>query len=309
MNIISRGGIFLLSRKEFIQISLETNLFFQRTMKEHMFFVEVNLPSVNSAEIGEANLLKKSFEAVLAETVIFANCAIRNEVLQSNEIVTPFTLKAEEISSKLTGASLNMEITEAEYDLKSDTNFNYTEWLEEKLYNINMRSMNLLEEVIGFKEKLLKLQLGCKIFTTLYPLLIEHILREAKLYMESLKSLQNRKLPDRTICDDLNFWNQIMEEHAEFIDGLLDPTEKELKETAEELAETFEKILEEKCNKNNEKEILNESLKATENIMAFKKAGTEGLLACKIRSIIIPLLGDHVLREANHYLRILKEME
>ena len=29
----------------------------------------------------------------------------------------------------------------------------------------------------------------------------------------------------------------------------------------------------------------------------FKRQGTEGILACKIRSIIIPLLGDHVLRK------------
>lgn len=299
----------MLSRKEFIQISLETNLFFQRIMKEHLFFIQTSFPPINKSEMEEANILKKSFEALLSETVIFGNCAVRNEILQSNEIVTPFTLRAEEISSKLTGASLNMEITEAEYNLRSDPNFNYTEWLEEKICNINMRSINLLEEVIELKKKLLKLELECKIFTTLYPLLIEHILREAELYMNTLKSLQNRKLPDRTPCDDLNFWNQIMEEHLEFIDGLLDPTEEELKETAEELAENVEKILEEKCNKNNEKEILNKSLKSTENIMAFKKAGTEGLLACKIKSIIIPLLGDHVLRESNHFLRMMKEMK
>jgi hypothetical protein len=32
----------------------------------------------------------------------------------------------------------------------------------------------------------------------------------------------------------------------------------------------------------------------------------QGLVECKIKSIIIPLLGDHTLREANHYLRLLK---
>ncbi|MBU5256095.1 DUF2935 domain-containing protein [Tissierella praeacuta] len=299
----------MLSRKEFIQSSLETNLFFQRIIKEHMFFIQVNLPSVNSSEINEANLLKKSFEAVLAETVIFSNCAVRNEVLQSNEIVTPFTLRAEEISSQLSGASLNTEITEAEYDLRTDPNFNYTEWLEEKLYNINMRSINLLEEAIDFSKKLLSSRLQCKIFITLYPHLIEHTIRESELYMEILKNLQNKNLPDITICNELNFWNHIMEDHAEFIDGLLDPTEEDLKEIAEALAETFEKILDKKCNKNNEKEILDKSLKATQEIIDFKKASTEGLLACKIKSIIIPLLGDHVLREANHYLRILKEIK
>ena len=38
----------------------------------------------------------------------------------------------------------------------------------------------------------------------------------------------------------------------------------------------------------------------------FKAAGAEGILETEIASIILPLLADHVLREANHYLRILK---
>ena len=42
-------------------------------------------------------------------------------------------------------------------------------------------------------------------------------------------------------------------------------------------------------------------------IREFKTAGTEGITDCKIRSIILPLLADHVLREANHYLRILAD--
>lgn len=41
----------------------------------------------------------------------------------------------------------------------------------------------------------------------------------------------------------------------------------------------------------------------------FLKAGftgAEGILQCKIRSVILPLLADHVLREANHYIRLLR---
>ena len=38
----------------------------------------------------------------------------------------------------------------------------------------------------------------------------------------------------------------------------------------------------------------------------FKAAGTKGILDCQISSIILPLLADHVLREANHYIRILE---
>ena len=49
-----------------------------------------------------------------------------------------------------------------------------------------------------------------------------------------------------------------------------------------------------------------ETLRTTEKYRDFKAAGTEGITECGIRSIILPLLADHVLREANHYLRILE---
>jgi hypothetical protein len=52
--------------------------------------------------------------------------------------------------------------------------------------------------------------------------------------------------------------------------------------------------------------VTNDSLKATKDIRDFKAQGTQGILECKIKSIILPLLGDHTLREANHYLRLLK---
>ena len=49
-----------------------------------------------------------------------------------------------------------------------------------------------------------------------------------------------------------------------------------------------------------------QSLEATKKIKEFKTAGTEGILDCQIESLILPLLADHVLREASHYLRILE---
>jgi hypothetical protein len=56
-------------------------------------------------------------------------------------------------------------------------------------------------------------------------------------------------------------------------------------------------------------EVTRESKEATTRIRDFKEQGTIGLLACRIRSIIIPLLGDHVLREANYYLNLLKRFK
>ena len=49
------------------------------------------------------------------------------------------------------------------------------------------------------------------------------------------------------------------------------------------------------------------TLETTKRYRDFKAAGAEGITECGIRSVIPPLLADHVLREAHHYLRILKE--
>ena len=53
----------------------------------------------------------------------------------------------------------------------------------------------------------------------------------------------------------------------------------------------------------------NISKRLTEQIRkeAVLRAGVEGIETCKIKSIILPLLADHVLREANHYLRLLED--
>ena len=48
-----------------------------------------------------------------------------------------------------------------------------------------------------------------------------------------------------------------------------------------------------------------QSREETMRLRDFKEAGANGILECKIESIIIPLLADHVLREANHYLCVL----
>ena len=56
-------------------------------------------------------------------------------------------------------------------------------------------------------------------------------------------------------------------------------------------------------------ELTRKTLETTEQYTDFKTAGTEGITGCNIRSVILPLLADHVLREANHYLRILKKID
>lgn len=90
-----------------------------------------------------------------------------------------------------------------------------------------------------------------------------------------------------------------------FIRGLLDPTEVDLLNTADDFAKEYLALLS-TCNNAYDQTLTSASLKTTIKFRDFKQAGTEGIEQCKIRSIILPLLADHVLREANHYIRLLQ---
>ena len=96
-----------------------------------------------------------------------------------------------------------------------------------------------------------------------------------------------------------------MMEHAQFIRGLLDPCEDQLIDAAHGFARSYCALLEVSRN-THDKAMSMQSLKKTENFRDFKAAGADGIQNCQIRSIILPLLADHVLREANHYIRLLK---
>ncbi|MDR7869312.1 MAG: DUF2935 domain-containing protein [Tissierellaceae bacterium] len=298
----------MLSRPEFIKKSLEVNLFFLRIMKEHLIFLEANLSPVNVELKREADILKRSLEMLLNETVSLAFGAVRKEVLESNELVTPYTLDAEETTSKLTGISIDTSITNREMDLYSNPNFDYTPILERQLDNINCRARNLVEDVVDLKSRVLNQILECNVFATMYPEMLEHIIEEAELYLETLEALLDHELPEKALCDQLNFWNHIMGEHAEFIDGLLDPSEKDLKSRAERFIKIYEMLVED-CIRCSRRYIIDKSTKTTKDFRDYKTAAVEGILDCEIRSIIPPLLADHVLREANHYLRMLRELK
>ena len=117
--------------------------------------------------------------------------------------------------------------------------------------------------------------------------------------------MSNRRLSYQRLCETQLFWNQIMMEHALFIRGLLDPSEEQLIDTADEFANDYKELLE-TARRQDCRAMAQTSLAKTIEYRDFKSAGADGILNCKISSIILPLLADHVLREANHYIRLLE---
>lgn len=186
-------------------------------------------------------------------------------------------------------------------------NINVNNELINIISNINKQTLPIIKELIAFKNNILNRVLSCNMYTVNYPLLITHITNEAKMYYTLLSKVENREQFSKNyIYEQELFWNNIMKEHAEFIRGLLDPSEKTLIETADKYATEYEVIMNKY--KNNSLYLTGVSLSETLDFKKFKLAGEEGILNCKIKSIIIPLLADHVVREANRFIRILKDV-
>ena len=227
----------MLSDQRYVVLSLELHLFFARIMKEHALFLEAGFTPKNANLAREADRYKTNFERLLSRAVDLSSGVIRPMVLSSGEIVTDFTLGSEQKTQNFTGIPINQSITVREAQLHSGTNPNITPAMVDSVRRINQGISGVLNGLINFKTQLLNDVLSCNVFTVNYPLLIEHILREARLYRDYLNDIENgQDIDNKDPRETELFWDQIMMEHALFIRGLLDPTENQLIDTSDNFA-------------------------------------------------------------------------
>ncbi len=208
----------------------------------------------------------------------------------------------------------------------------YFEQQEKKAYQVpnnvslvrklNEESIELVHGFRNFKRNLLILIINCKVSGFNFPLLVDHIAREAEYFMRTLKKFNQGVLEpiQDAIINENVFWLKIMMEHSRFIASLLDQSERNLVKSALKFGDDFEVLLNQardvesmlyrkqptypiigKLNKDSEN--------ATTELRAFKKAGLDLIKSCQIRSVINPLLADHVVREADHFLYMVHVLE
>ncbi len=299
----------MINQHNYIAMSLELNLFFLRIMKEHSLFLQLGFMPIDGKMAGRAGEFVDCFEKLLSEATALACGNVSSEAIESKQFVTQYTLDAERLTKDYTGASINSNLTKKELALEPGNR--HSPEIMRAVDELNRKAYQATAALAEFKDRLLCNVLACKTFTFNYPLLIKHILREARFFMRMLVALCERRSiirPEDLINQEV-FWNRQMAEHAKFIAGLLDPTEETLIDTARMFGKEFDKLTAEAKSATQRTfeiaESTNDSIAAMKRLRDFKATGTQGLLDCKIRSIIVPLLADHVLREANHYLCVL----
>lgn len=294
----------------YVTKSLELHLFFGRIMKEHALFLRASFTQAASGFAQKAEAFQQKFEHFLCQIIELSDRVVSSDILCSGEIVTEYTLQAEHQTERLTAIAIDQSITAKELKLTPQgENAQITREQLLQVRHCNRAALVLLDEFIGFKENLLRNIAQCRLFTMNYPLLIEHITREAKLYRRYVEILeQSGCLSAAVMRDSEVFWNRIMMEHALFIRGLLDPCEEDLTEKADGFARCFRELLD-TSRRAQDQALTTETLEQTIKFRDYKAVAVTGIQQCRIRGIILPLLADHVLREANHYIRLLQTEE
>lgn len=303
----------MITRQKFINQSLKLNLFFLRIMKEHSIFLEASFTPKNKNLALLADGFKNEFSRLLSHAAALSKGVFSEKELKSNEFVTKYTVSAEKATQFYTGILIDSSITSIENNIKPGSVNKNIAILSEQVYVLNNNSIAAVNKIISFKRRLKADVQACRIFIATYPHLIDHIIREAMSYAEFLKRLQSGNEIDikKDMLEQETFWDDIMSEHSFFIRGMLDPTEEVLFNTANNFGKEFEALRKEALEAYKTAQdmsgITDKTLKETYKLRDFKATATEGLLSCKIKSIILPLLSDHVLREANHFISLLED--
>jgi hypothetical protein len=187
-----------------------------------------------------------------------------------------------------------------------------------KITSFNEKVIVAVTGIWAFKRKVLGLVIRCKLpGQNNFPLLIDHVSREANYFRKRLKELNKGKLAplqDAIIKENV-FFLRIMADHAKFIGHLLDPSERKLGDLARNFSHDFDQLLfqakdlESMCPQSQTVPLLDQFLDqnrvSVKSLRDFKKTARDLIEECRIKSIIHPLLADHVFREAERFLEII----
>jgi len=187
----------------------------------------------------------------------------------------------------------------------------------DEIGKLNDDTLLLTHKIALFKQNVME-ETMCKLNGFNFPLLIDHVRREAVYFLKTLKQIQNRREHPVTddIVDENIFFLQIMADHSKFIAHLLDPQEETLISLSRDFGKQFDLLVYQARNLDfgsPSPEVMRDQLTiykgAALELRAFKEQATKLIETCQIKSILDPKLASHVTREAAKFLSIIDRLE
>ncbi len=257
-------------------------------------------------EEGDVDLGRHAWADARFATDIMAEHGVFFALLMPPEVAMKERKQALEFSEKFT--KLNQRIEGMSAPEKGDVKKFVQDIIEE------------IKPFIEYKAELGDAQRSGSLRSLVWPLFFDHTRHEAERWVRRLETLGkgNAEFERKEVA---TFWNNIMDEHARFVEHLLDPDELELIQKTKDTSDVFRllgqggvgDVLKTAVNEPitvtkslMENPELDAVMSAAQTILDFKTEAARDIEAARIKSIIDPRLADHVRREALKFVDELK---
>ncbi len=193
---------------------------------------------------------------------------------------------------------------------------------ERKFTELIAAVQDTVRDFLRYKRELLRMALTCTLGGWNFPLFLDHMAREAEYVLRLTAAIQPG-IPaflDMYKAQETVFWIRIMENHTEFVDHLLDPSERSLICTVADFSTEFDQLylqgrdfismLRSRPSSTPAFDrFVQDARVATLRLRDFKKALHKMITECRVLGLIPALLADHIRKEADHFLMILALVE
>ena len=245
----------------------------------------------------------KRYQDLFKRILSFSNGKVSKEFLNSNVLYTSYTRDLELDTIKYFDIGLDPSITldclklipgnMELLDLKE-----IDKYMEELLELLN-KSTNILNNINIYITK-------NNMFLTIYPLVIDHMINENKLLKDTLERLLKRVGTDPTYVYILEYYYSLfLKEHSLLIRNLMNPLKDKEVEVCNKYYDLYNSLL---TSFNNEVSpysidgIYNRCINITNNFKSFLEDAINITIKNPSNFMVVPIVLDHLLREANSYI-------
>ena len=245
----------------------------------------------------------KKYQDLFKRILSFSNGKVSKDFLSSNVLYTSYTRDLELDTIKYFDIGLDPSITLDCLKLTSGNmellNLKEVDKYMEELLELLDKSTNILNNInIYIKDN--------NMFLTIYPLVIEHMINENKLLKDTLERLLKRVGTDPTYVYSLEYYYSLfLKEHSLLIRNLMNPQKSKEIETCNKYYDLYNSLLN---SFNNEVSpysidgIYNKCMNITNRFKDFLEDAINMTIKSPSNFMVVPIILDHLLREANSYM-------
>jgi len=296
----------MLSDSSFVLQTLNSNLYFLRTIREFATNIQLSFLSNNIEYIETARDFSDRCEELISILMKYANGRVSKEALDSHIFVTNYTLDTELLTERLFGIDIDTSITEKQLNLMPGVDNNPSRDTINELTEVNRSSLVLITNFISFCQNIISRMNNNDLFSYSYISLIDAMLTEANLYRLNLERIIARDTVNPTFIVDYQYlFNGLLQKYAAFIRGLVDPKNAEIIVRAISFSNEFSFLASEYKNAISspevEEELNNRSLETVERFKIFLSNIIQDLLDNEAYFIVEPIFLDNILTSANYF--------